>query len=89
MAASSYLRLVLALACVVVSVAALINVFGDNADVLARAKEVGCQKASCELSRLDRTPFAQTFDFRATAGLITVRCARGAVFFGDYTCTRQ
>jgi hypothetical protein len=88
-AAKSYARLALACACIVVSLAAMINVFGDNADVLTRARALGCQKASCDLARVDRTPFAQTYDFRSTTGLVTVRCARGAIFFGEYVCAKQ
>jgi hypothetical protein len=88
MAAKPYLRTFLALACIVVSVAALINVFADNADLQARAKELACPKGPCQLARADRTPFAQTFDFRAIAGTVTVRCARGAIFFGEYACAK-
>jgi hypothetical protein len=85
----AYFRLLLALACVVVSLAAMINVFADNGEVLAKAKVMACQKGSCDLARLDRTPFAQTYDFRTTAGTVTIRCARGAIFFGEYACTKQ
>ena len=85
----AYLRLLLAVACIVVSLAALINVFSDNADVLARAKAVGCPTGPCNEARVDRTPFAQTFDFRTTPGMVTVRCARGAIFFGEYDCKKQ
>jgi len=85
----AYLRLLLAIACIVVSLAAMINVFADNADVLAKAKEIACTKGACDVARVDRTPFAQTFDFRTTPGTVTVRCARGAVFFGEYACTKQ
>jgi hypothetical protein len=88
MAAKAYLRSFLAIACVVVSVAALINVFADNADVLARAKDLACPKGGCQLARGDRTPFAQTFDFRAASGVVTVKCARAAVFFGEYECVK-
>jgi hypothetical protein len=87
--ARSIFRLLLAAACVVVSIAALINVFADNADLVARAKELGCPKGACDLARVDRTPFAQTFDLRTPGGLVTVRCARVAVFFGEYGCVRR
>jgi hypothetical protein len=81
-----YLRLFVTLACLVVSVAAMLNVFADNDDVMAIAKTVACPSGPCDLARVDRTPFAQTFDFRTTPGTVTVRCARGAIFFGDYAC---
>jgi hypothetical protein len=87
--AKAYVRLFLIVACLVISAAALVNVFADNADVLARARTIGCPKGTCDLARMDRTPFAQTFDFRATSGVVSVRCARAAVFFGEYGCARQ
>ena len=84
----AYLRLVVALACIVVSLAAMINVFADNSEVLAKAQGVGCGGGVCDLARLDRTPFAQTFDFRTKIGTVTVRCARAAIFFGEYACAK-
>lgn len=87
--AKAYARLFLIVACLVVSTAALVNVFADNADLRARARTIGCPKGSCDLARMDRTPFAQTFDFRAATGVVSVRCARSAVFFGEYDCARQ
>jgi hypothetical protein len=88
-AAKAYLKLALVLACIVVSVAAMLNVFADNADVLANAKALGCPKGACTLTRMERTPFAQTFEFQSTHGVAVVKCARGAIFFGDYGCTKQ
>jgi hypothetical protein len=88
-AAKAYLRLALVLACIVVSVAAMLNVFADNADVLANAKELGCPKTTCTLTRMERTPFAQTFEFQSAKGAVVVKCARGTVFFGEYACARQ
>ena len=55
----------------------------------AKAKALACPSGPCEIARVDRTPFAQTYDFRTTPGTVTIRCARGAVFFGDYECARR
>ncbi len=85
----AYLRLFLAIACTVVSLAAMVNVFADNDDGLAKAKGIACPSGPCDLARVDRTPFAQTFDFRTTPGMVTIRCARDAVFFGEYGCSRH
>ena len=86
----SYARLFLAIACIVVSIAAVVNVFGDNDEVQKRAKEVACApRVACDLARADRTPFAQTFDYRSTPGPVTVKCTRGAIFFGDYDCVKK
>ena len=89
MAWRSYLRSFVILACVVVSVAGIINVFSDNAEIVAKAKEIGCPRPVCNLTRMERTPFAQTFEFQSTAGTIGVKCARANIFFGDYACTKQ
>jgi len=88
MAAKPFFRTFLAVACIVVSVAALINVFADNAELQARAKELACPTVACQITRVDRTPFAQTFDFHTSKGLVTVKCSRGAIFFGEYACTK-
>jgi hypothetical protein len=85
----AYVRLFLAIACIVVSLAAMINVFADNAEVQAKAKGIACSTGACDIARVDRTPFAQTFDFRTTPGMVTIRCARGAIFFGEYECAKQ
>jgi hypothetical protein len=84
----SYSRAFLVLACIVVSVSALVNVYSDNADVLEKAKAVACPDKSCSPVRLERSPFAQTYDFRVGGTSVSVRCARGAVFFGDYACSK-
>jgi hypothetical protein len=84
-----YIRLALTTACIVVSLAAMINVFADNGDVLEKAKGIACKTGACDVARVDRTPLAQTFDFRTAAGTVTIRCARGAVLFGDYACAKQ
>jgi hypothetical protein len=84
----AYLRLLLAIACIVVSLAAMINVFADNGEVVSSAKGVACPSGPCDIARSDRTPFAQTFDFRTTKGTVTVRCARAAIFFGEYACSK-
>ena len=89
MAWRSYLRSFVILLCVVFSVAGVINVFSDNAEIVAKAKELGCPRPVCNLTRAERTPFAQTFEFQSTAGTIGVKCARSSIFFGDYNCAKM
>ena len=85
----SYLKSFVILTCVVVSVAGLVNVFSDNAEVVTKAKEIGCPRPPCTPTKIERTPFAQTFEFQSPAGTIGVKCAREAVFFGEYSCARH
>jgi hypothetical protein len=87
-ASRSYLKSFLVLTCVVVSIAGLVNVFSDNAEIVTKAKEIGCPRPVCNLTRMERTPFAQTFEFQSTVGTIGVKCVRSSIFFGDYGCVK-
>ena len=84
----SYLKSFVVLTCVVVSIAGMVNVFSDNADVVAKAKEIGCPRP-CSLTRMERNPFAQTFEFQSTAGTLGVKCVRSSIFFGEYSCEKH
>lgn len=81
--------------CVAVSIAGAYNVFSDNAEVRARAAEVACAVKKCgprgnaTMTRLERNPFAQSFEFATPAGPITVHCRRSAVFVGEYGCDKS
>ncbi len=81
---------ILFLVCIVLSASALINVVGDNSEVERLAAEVACGATPCkaEWRRMSRSPLAQTFDLATPQGQVTVRCARSAVLFGEYSCTR-
>jgi hypothetical protein len=73
----------------------LINVYGDNQDVKQRAQLVACggKECSTQLTRLERTPLAQTFDLVAEPRgtnkgrqTVTIRCARSMILLGDWEC---
>jgi hypothetical protein len=85
-----YISAAVFLVCVVLSVAGMINVFADNADVIRMANEVACgdQGATCraQMTRMERTPFSQTFEIVTPKRTVDVRCRRGAIFFGGYAC---
>jgi hypothetical protein len=91
------LRLVLSLVCVTGSVAAIYNVVAENGDVEKMAEGTACgqgegqgQRKDCrpQMTRTERTPWSQTFEFATSQGTVTVRCARGAILVGDYACVR-
>lgn len=85
-----YARFAFVLAILAVSIAGLYNVFGDAAELVPMAKQAACPGALCGMTRLDRTPFAQTFTFNTPKGdAIEVKCTRAAVFVGEYACTKQ
>ncbi|MCC6555213.1 MAG: hypothetical protein IT372_19800 [Polyangiaceae bacterium] len=76
--------------CVLFSVAAVYNVFADNAEVEQQARAVACgdQGASCspQMTRMERTPFGQTFEFATAKRTVGVRCTRAFVLAGEYSC---
>jgi hypothetical protein len=76
------------LLCVVVTGLGIRNVIADNQEVEALAKKSApACSLGCSLARVDRTPFAQEFQFSPAKGApASVRCARAAVLVGDYAC---
>ena len=76
--------------CVVFSLAAIVNVLGDNAEVEALASATACagEGAAChpQKTRMERTPIAQSFELATAKRTVEVRCARALVLVGDYAC---
>jgi len=76
--------------CVGFSVASAFNVFSDNSEVERMAAAVACgeQGPSCraQLTRLERTPFGQTFGMATPKRTVDVVCRRAALMVGDYSC---
>ena len=76
--------------CVVFSLAAVVNVLGDNAEVEAMANAVACagEGATChpQKTRMERTPIARSFEIVTARRKVQVRCARSLVLVGDYSC---
>jgi hypothetical protein len=76
--------------CVAFSVAAVVNVMSDNAEVERMAAAVACgeQGPNCraQMSRLERTPFGQTFEMITAKRTVDVVCRRAYVMAGDYAC---
>jgi hypothetical protein len=79
--------------CVLFSVSAVYNVFSDNTEVEAKGRVVACgdQGPSCSatMTRMQRTPFGQTFEFVTPKRTVGVKCTRSAVLFGEYACALQ
>lgn len=74
--------------CVVFAAASFYNVLSDHAEVeaLAKSSAPACS-ASCSMTRLDRSPVAQSFEFATRDGkTVAVRCARAALLVGPYAC---
>ncbi|MBK9258314.1 MAG: hypothetical protein IPM54_00580 [Polyangiaceae bacterium] len=78
------------LLCVIFSVASAYNVFSDNSEVERMAAAVACgeQGPSCraQVTRIERTPFGQTFGMQTPKRTVDVVCRRAAIMVGDYSC---
>ncbi len=72
-----------------VTLSTVMNVFGDNTDVIKLAEQKVCegkQKCSFAKSSLARTPIGQYVTFSDGKRSVEVVCRRAAVAFGDYSC---
>ncbi|KYF66813.1 hypothetical protein [Sorangium cellulosum] len=96
-----FVQLALFALCVAFSASAAYNVFSDNAAVERTAALVACgedaaagapegRRASdgcrAQMTRLERTPFGQTFEFTTAKRTVDVRCERAFVLAGEYRC---
>jgi len=83
-------RRVLTVLCIVAGTMAIYNVMSDNDDVRRMAEKVACGDtgAACrpQMTRMDRSPFAQSFEIVTTKRTFEVRCTRSLVLVGDYSC---
>jgi len=76
--------------CAVITLATVVNVFGDNSDVIAKAEAAVCwNKDKCAYSKtaMVRTPIGQSFTFVGGGKEVEVTCRRSAIILGEYTCT--
>jgi len=78
--------------CAAVTLATVMNVFGDNTEVEAKATAAACwDKKDCKYAKraMVRTPLGQTFTFEGGGRTFDVVCRRAAIVFGDYTCKAE
>lgn len=66
------------------------NVLSDNTPVRAEAEAQACTRKKCDekhgLTRADRTPFGQTFEYTWRDRMVRVVCRRSAWLFGERSC---
>ncbi|MBI4700294.1 MAG: hypothetical protein HY744_03845 [Deltaproteobacteria bacterium] len=78
------------LLCLTFTGLALYNVYSDNAAVLRLAEEAACgsqgKQCSARMSRMERTPFSQTFEIATPKRTVDVRCVRAFYMVGEYSC---
>lgn len=88
----SIIRPAVSLFCVVVTALGLYNVYGDNAEVRARAEALACGKKDCavRITSQSRSPIGQQFEFQTEGSTrVTVDCRRAAWLLGGYQCERE
>jgi hypothetical protein len=80
------------------SVLGLINVYGDNTEVLAKARQLACGGKACptQLAEFDRSPIGQTYHIVAEQDVkihrsIThvIKCQREQYLLGAWQCIEQ
>ena len=71
----------------------LMNTYGDSANVEKLAGQTACGgEAGCalQLTEFSRSAFSHEYLFVVGKGQrVAVKCARSAIFFGDYTCQKK
>jgi len=74
----------------------LVNVMGDNTMVQQEAKRVACGGKECptQLTKMERTPFGQSFEIvasrkgtRGGSTVVSVKCKQTYLLFGKWGCT--
>ena len=77
--------------CIAVTAAGLINVYGDNAEVIALAETAACGAPECsvQLTQMSRNPIEQAFTFQTSKKdqtVARVSCRRAFWLVGEYSC---
>ncbi len=84
---------ILVLLCVTAAYASWDNVLSDNSAVRAEAEAKACTKKKCDdkhgLTKAERTPFGQSFEYTWRDGVVHVSCSRSAWVLGERTCTAE
>jgi hypothetical protein len=86
-------RVVVPLVLFGLTVAGLINTYSDASDVERLAGRTACGGETCpvQMTEFSRSPFSHEYVFSVGKSVrrVAVKCAREAIFFGDYKCSIQ
>jgi hypothetical protein len=86
-------RVVLPVVLLGLTAAGLVNTYGDSTGVEAAAQRAACGGEQCQvrMREFTRSPFSHEYVFEVgKSGTRTVvKCARSAIFFGDYSCEKK
>ena len=94
-----FVRPLITVLLIVVTILGLLNVYGDADEVVALAQKTACRGAPCQTrtTRIERTPFAHEYDMaasipagnRANTVSTTIRCSRAYVLVGAWSCAEK
>jgi hypothetical protein len=98
--ARNFVRPVISVLLIGVTITGFINVFSDNAEVIAMAETAACGKPSCayQMTRQSRNPIMQSFTFQTVLTerrninqqtTVDVDCHRSLYLVGPYSCARE
>jgi hypothetical protein len=86
-------RVVLPVVLLGLTAAGLVNTYGDSTGVEQAAAKAACGGESCpvQMREFTRSPFSHeyVFDVGKSGTRTVVKCARSAIFFGDYSCEKK
>ncbi len=88
------IRPIISIVLIAVTALGLMNVFEDNATVIAEAQTVACGGTTCavKMTRMERNPLFQTFTFQTSIQkqtTATVKCHRQFYLVGPYECEKR
>ena len=85
--------LFLVVVCVLSAWCAYDNVLSDIEPIRALAEAAACKLKPCAerhaMTKLDRTPLGQSFEFTWQSGIVVVECKRSGVVFGTRACSAK
>lgn len=71
----------------------LMNTYGDSTEVQKLAAETACGGSMCsmQLREFSRSPFSHEYVYQVgqQGTQVTVKCARTAIFVGEYRCEKK
>jgi hypothetical protein len=86
-------RVILPVVLLGLTAAGLLNTYGDSTGVEKMAADTACGGQPCpvQMTEFNRSPFSQEYVYQVgKAGVkVGVKCAREAIFFGDYRCEKK
>ena len=86
-------RIVVPMVLIGLTVLGLLNTYADAGPVQKLAAETACGGAMCpvELREFSRSPFSHEYVYQVgrQGTQVRVKCARSAIFLGDYACAKQ